>query len=33
MDIREAVALGRARAQASAQSRMTNSRKKTSDKA
>ena len=33
MDIREAVALGRARAKASAQSRTTNSRKKTLDKA
>jgi transcriptional regulator with XRE-family HTH domain len=33
MDIREAVALGRARAKASAQSRTTNSRKKTLNKA
>ena len=33
MDIREAVALGRARAKASAQSRTTNSRNKVQDKA
>ena len=33
INVREAVALGRARAKASAQSRMTNSRNKVQDKA